>query len=147
MPLIQHFLTVIRVFDTASDIYERATRPPDTSEQEADAKREQWIADQHRRYKEAYAEAERRAQAAKQQATRQQNQDTSSSAADPPSSPVPDSTPYDILGLSSNASDAVVRAAFKALMRTHHPDAGGDAKQASEFVAAFERIKKERHWI
>lgn len=38
-------------------------------------------------------------------------------------------THYDVLGVSSDATHAEVRAAYRSAARDHHPDAGGDAER------------------
>lgn len=63
--------------------------------------------------------------------------------------------PYEVLGLSANASDAEVRAAYRKLVRETHPDrlaAQGlppdfvdvATKKSAEVNAAWDRIKKSR---
>jgi len=55
-------------------------------------------------------------------------------------------SPYDILGVLPNAPDDVIKAAYKALMKTHHPDKGGSEGKVKELSAAYEDISKERKW-
>lgn len=50
------------------------------------------------------------------------------------------SNPYEILGVQPNAGDAVVEAAFKALVKEHHPDSGGNAEEFKEIKEAYEKI-------
>ena len=65
------------------------------------------------------------------------------------------SDPYEVLGLSAQASDAEVRAAYRGLMRDTHPDrlaAQGlpeelvevANKKAAEVNAAYDRVKRSR---
>lgn len=71
----------------------------------------------------------------------------------PPARDEPDA--YAVLGVSAKADDTAVRAAWVALMRTHHPDSvaakGGDAAaveaagvRVARINAAWDRIKRER---
>jgi molecular chaperone DnaJ len=46
--------------------------------------------------------------------------------------------PYRILGVSSQASGAEIKAAYRALVKQHHPDAGGDATTILALNAAWE---------
>jgi molecular chaperone DnaJ len=45
---------------------------------------------------------------------------------------------YDVLGVSSGASTAEIKAAYRALVKRHHPDAGGDEERILELNAAWE---------
>jgi molecular chaperone DnaJ len=47
--------------------------------------------------------------------------------------------PYRILGVSPQASGAEIKAAYRALVKQHHPDAGGDATTILALNAAWER--------
>lgn len=48
---------------------------------------------------------------------------------------------YAVLGLAPCASDTVVRAAYKAMMKQHHPDVGGgDEETAKKLNEAYEKI-------
>lgn len=50
--------------------------------------------------------------------------------------------PYDILGVSNDASMDVVKAAYKKLAMIHHPDKGGNPETFKEINDAFGRIVK-----
>ena len=45
---------------------------------------------------------------------------------------------YDDLGVTPAAPDEVIRAAYKAIMRTHHPDVGGDPEVAGRANTAYD---------
>lgn len=69
----------------------------------------------------------------------------------PPRAPweSPNDDPYEILGISPNAPDEVVKAAHKALAKKFHTDATGksdDDKDMKQVNAAFEKIKEIRKW-
>lgn len=51
---------------------------------------------------------------------------------------------YDVLGVSRTAPSAVIRAAYRALMRETHPDQGGTAEQAQKVNEAFEVLSDPR---
>ena len=51
---------------------------------------------------------------------------------------------YGLLGVRKDADDAVVRAAYRALAKKHHPDAGGDSEAMKRLNLAWEKIQKER---
>jgi len=143
VPLVQHFLTVIRVFDTASEVYETLQQryapqpaPPETNKQ--------WIEEQRQRLRTAQEAAQRRADQTYAEATR--SAPTPPPPPPPPEPPRQDDCPYRILGLSPEADDAVVKAAYRAMMKTHHPDAGGNGVKAKQLSGAFDRIKRERKW-
>jgi molecular chaperone DnaJ len=46
--------------------------------------------------------------------------------------------PYQVLGVASSASQAELKAAYRALVKQHHPDAGGDEYRILELNAAWE---------
>ena len=48
--------------------------------------------------------------------------------------------PYQILGISTNASEDEVKKAYRKLAAKHHPDKGGDAEQFKKIKAAYEQI-------
>ena len=49
---------------------------------------------------------------------------------------------YAVLGLSPTAEDAVIRAAYLALMRTYHPDRNGTPEAAARARTITEAYKK-----
>jgi len=54
-------------------------------------------------------------------------------------------TPYDVLGIRCDASDTVVRAAFRALSQECHPDhLRGDADKFNRIKEAYDEIRKAR---
>ena len=48
--------------------------------------------------------------------------------------------PYHILGVASHASLAEIKAAYRELVKCHHPDAGGDVEKIVELNAAWELL-------
>jgi len=56
--------------------------------------------------------------------------------------------PYKVLGLSQDAEESVIRAAWKAKAKLYHPDngKGGDNKKMSEINKAYQDIAKQRHF-
>ena len=52
--------------------------------------------------------------------------------------PSPTADPYGVLGVSPLASGAEIKAAYRALVKQHHPDAGGDATTILALNAAWE---------
>lgn len=58
--------------------------------------------------------------------------------------PEPDMDPHELLGIRPDAPLEVAEAAWKAKMRTAHPDAGGSEEQVKKLNAAIEAIRKER---
>jgi hypothetical protein len=55
----------------------------------------------------------------------------------------PSACPYGVLHLQPEAPFEVVQAAYRALSKLHHPDAGGDAERMQQINAAY-WILKER---
>jgi len=53
--------------------------------------------------------------------------------------------PYRVLGLSPQASGAEIKAAYRALVKQHHPDAGGDATTILALNAAWEVLGDPEH--
>lgn len=52
------------------------------------------------------------------------------------------SDPWRVLNLSPNAEPAVVEAAYRALARQRHPDAGGSDAEMAELNAAYAAVKR-----
>ena len=53
------------------------------------------------------------------------------------------SDPYAVLHLLPGAPIVVVKAAFRALSKKHHPDQGGDPNRFKEILGAYEDITKK----
>ena len=51
---------------------------------------------------------------------------------------LPSHDPYQVLGVHPNASSAEIKAAYRALVKQHHPDAGGDEHTILALNAAWE---------
>jgi DnaJ-class molecular chaperone len=51
---------------------------------------------------------------------------------------------YEILGITNSASEKEIDAAYRDLVRRHHPDLGGDAKEFKKITHAYERLKIAR---
>jgi len=49
--------------------------------------------------------------------------------------------PYRVLGLTAAASGAEIKAAYRALVKQHHPDAGGDEERIIALNAAWELLR------
>jgi molecular chaperone DnaJ len=49
--------------------------------------------------------------------------------------------PYAVLGVSAQAGAAEIKAAYRALVKRHHPDAGGDAERILALNAAWELLR------
>jgi molecular chaperone DnaJ len=52
------------------------------------------------------------------------------------------SDPYAVLGVKPGASAAEIKAAYRALVKRHHPDAGGDDKRILTLIAAWEVLRE-----
>jgi molecular chaperone DnaJ len=52
--------------------------------------------------------------------------------------------PYAVLGLTPQASSAEIKAAYRALVKCHHPDAGGDDEHIVALNAAWEVLRDEQ---
>lgn len=50
--------------------------------------------------------------------------------------------PYEILGVSKNASEDEVKKAYRKLAMKHHPDKGGDPEEFKKIQSAYDRIIK-----
>jgi len=59
---------------------------------------------------------------------------------DGPGAPSP--ADYRVLGLSPGASEADIQAAFRKLVKQHHPDAGGEAAQFQVVADAYSRLRE-----
>ena len=51
--------------------------------------------------------------------------------------------PYKLLGVSQNSPLEEIKAAYRELVKQHHPDTGGDQQKIIELNAAWEVLKKE----
>lgn len=47
---------------------------------------------------------------------------------------------HDILGVSVSATEAEIKAAFRARARTAHPDKGGSAEEFNELRTAYQKL-------
>jgi hypothetical protein len=57
-----------------------------------------------------------------------------------------DASAYAVLGVEPDADSAAIEAAYKRLIKEHHPDReGGDAKRAAEINRAYREIRAERN--
>ena len=52
--------------------------------------------------------------------------------------------PYAVLGVTPQASNAEIKAAYRALVKCHHPDAGGDDEHILALNAAWEVLRDEQ---
>jgi molecular chaperone DnaJ len=52
--------------------------------------------------------------------------------------------PYAVLGLTPQATGAEIKAAYRALVKCHHPDAGGDEERIVALNAAWELLRDEQ---
>jgi len=53
---------------------------------------------------------------------------------------------YSVLYVNQDAPKEVIKAAYTALMRKHHPDHGGDEETAKKLTEARDAIFQERGW-
>ena len=53
--------------------------------------------------------------------------------------------PYQVLGVNSTASSAEIKAAYRQLVKRHHPDAGGDEQRILAVNAAWEVLRDPDH--
>ncbi len=53
-----------------------------------------------------------------------------------------DNSPYDVLHITRDAPDCVVKAVYKALAFEHHPDRGGNSEEFQKVKEAYEAIIK-----
>ena len=59
----------------------------------------------------------------------------------------PPINPYQILGVNSKASSAEIKAAYRKLVKQHHPDAGGDEKTIIAINAAWEVLQDDEQRV
>jgi molecular chaperone DnaJ len=57
--------------------------------------------------------------------------------------PQPASDPYAVLGVVPSATTAEIKAAYRALVKRHHPDAGGDDERILALNAAWEALRHQ----
>jgi curved DNA-binding protein CbpA len=53
--------------------------------------------------------------------------------------------PFDVLGVSRDADDAAIHAAYRAAVRRTHPDAGGSADDFEAVQEAYEKLRDPAH--
>lgn len=56
-----------------------------------------------------------------------------------------DKNPYEVLGVTPGAEDAVVEAAYQALVKEYHPDHGGDSDTFQEIKEAYDLIQSDQN--
>ena len=61
----------------------------------------------------------------------------------PMSLPARDRDPYAVLGVAPTATAAEIKAAYRALVKRHHPDAGGDDERILALNAAWEELRHQ----
>ena len=54
--------------------------------------------------------------------------------------------PYQVLGISPDATPQQARAAYTALVKKHHPDTGGDAEQLQQVMTAYNSFIPLQHF-
>jgi len=67
----------------------------------------------------------------------------------PPALPSPEPDHYAVLGLTRQATAAEIKAAYRSLVKRHHPDAGGDQQRILALNAAWEVLRdgeRRRHY-
>jgi hypothetical protein len=62
----------------------------------------------------------------------------------PPADEQPRRDPYEVLGVREDSPWEVVEAAYRARMKTAHPDTGGSAEAMKEVQAAMEQLRRQR---
>ena len=55
------------------------------------------------------------------------------------------SDPYKELGVPSTSSSKEIKAAYRKLVKLHHPDAGGDQQKILSLNAAWEILKNKKN--
>lgn len=58
----------------------------------------------------------------------------------PPPAPPPREDPHQVLGVPRGASAAVIKKAYRQLVKQHHPDAGGDQADFIRVKQAYEAL-------
>lgn len=53
-------------------------------------------------------------------------------------------TPFEVLGVPSDASPEEIKRAYRRLAQVHHPDKGGDAATFTHLTAAYEAALKPK---
>ena len=53
--------------------------------------------------------------------------------------------PYKVLGINDDASLSDIKAAYRVLVKKHHPDKGGDKKTILEINEAWEILKDKKN--
>ena len=49
--------------------------------------------------------------------------------------------PYELLGVARDADEAAIKAAYRKVAKTAHPDAGGDTEAFAKISACYELLK------
>lgn len=151
--LLEDFFPDIEVTYTQR-AYRMVTTLAKQAEEEELRKRAQKKA-QKQRQSRARAQAKRQQSTARKSASRASGQRHARESASPPPPPPPSppredpNDPYVILGCRPDAPDEVIKAAFKAQARLHHPDkVGGNGanREMSKISTAFDKIKRQRGW-